>query len=194
MQLFTLYKIVQAIILMLFAISISDLRKKPGMTPLIDERLVLALKLSYPIPTLSYAYILITAKEFLPVVDLAALILNLLGVWLTARGRIDLGKSHTWTGYCSTSTSLITQGIYAWIRHPLYTGIYVFIIGVAAISLAHGTAIWAGVVLVGAIYIMIMLAISARRETMFLIERFGTEFEEYRNQVHAFLPLRKYES
>lgn len=189
---FTAYKIFQIFVLALFAVSISDLRKKPGMTPLIDRRLVLALKLFYLVPTLAYAYILITAQEFLPAIDLVALIFNLLGVGLTILAKLHLGNSHTWTGYCSNCTNMITRGIYAWIRHPLYTGIGVFIIGVVTISIAHGTFIWAGVVSIGAIYILIMLTASARRETIFLTEKFGPEFVEYRRQVHACFPLRKY--
>lgn len=189
---FTVYKIFQMFVLTLFAASISDLRKKPGMTPLIDRRLVLALKLFYLVPTLSYAYILITAQEFLPAIDLVALIFNLMGVGLTILAKLHLGNSHTWAGYCSDCTSLITRGIYAWIRHPLYTGIGVFIIGVVTISIAHGTLIWAGTVSVGAAYILIMLTVSARRETRFLAEKFGPEFVEYQRQVHACFPLRKY--
>lgn len=41
----------------------------------------------------------------------------------------QLGASHTWMGYCIESPTLVTSGIYAYLCHPLYAGVYLFEVG-----------------------------------------------------------------
>ena len=89
---------------------------------------IIAIKLCYPVPILTYGYILWT-MDSLRALDAAALALTAAGTMLVARAKIDLGYSHTWAGYSRSGTRLVTYGIYAWMRHPLYVGIAVAIAG-----------------------------------------------------------------
>ncbi len=184
----SVYRIAQILILVVFAIFISDFRRKPNMVPLIDRWLTLLMKLSYPIPTAINFYVLFTLDHLYPV-DFLALVLNALGVFLVVRAKRDLGAWHTWTGYGSTQTQLVRSGIYGVMRHPLYAGISLFIAGSLTLAATH--AIWYLVVAMAVTlgYIMAFLAVAAQREDRLLQGQFGQEFLAYRAQVHAFLPV-----
>lgn len=184
----SVYRIAQILILAVFAIFISDFRRKPNMVPLIDRRLTLLMKLSYPIPTVINFYVLFT-MDCLYLVDFVSLVLNALGAFLVVRAKRDLGAWHTWTGYGSTQTQLVRNGVYGVMRHPLYAGIYLFITGSLTLAAAH--AAWYLVVLMAVTlgYIMAFLAVAARREDRLLEQQFAQEFQTYRAQVHAFWPI-----
>lgn len=183
------YRIIQILILVVFAVFISDHRRKPDMIPLIDRRLTLLMKLSYPIPTAINFYVLFTLDRLYPV-DLVAVALNALGAFLVVRAKRDLGQYHTWTGYGAMHTQLVRHSIYGLIRHPLYTGIYLFIVGSLILALAHAAWYLVAIMAVTLGYIMAFLAAAARREDRFLQQQFGQEYLAYQAQVHAFLPVR----
>ena len=196
----TMFKIGQFLVLFTFLAFISDIRKKEGMTPLVNSKLILAMKLCYLILLCSYAYMLITMDMLSPL-DFIALAVTSLGTFLVVKAKMDLRRHHTWAGYRFKTTKLVTEGIYAFIRHPLYTGVYIFILGGLSIGIARlgglSTSIlrepWVltniGLTLV---YIMALLPIIATRESKLLAREFGQEFLAYKERVHAFLPLRKF--
>ncbi len=183
------YRVFQVLILAIFAIFISDFRRKPDMIPLIDRRLTLLMKLSYPIPTAINFYVLFTLERLYPV-DFLSLAFNAVGAFLVVRAKRDLGERHTWTGYGAAHTQLVRHGIYGLIRHPLYTGIYLFIMGSLTLAIAHAPWFLALIMAVTLGYIMAFLIVAARREDRLLREQFGQEYLAYQAQVHAFLPVR----
>lgn len=183
------YRIIQILILVIFAAFISDLRRKPNMAPLIDPRLTLLSKLAYPIPTVINFYVLFTLDRLYPV-DFFALLLNALGTFLVVQAKRDLGAQHTWAGYGSTQTQLVRHGIYGLIRHPLYTGIYLFIMGSLVLAAMHAPWFLVVIMAVTLGYIMVFLAAAARREERLLAQQFGEAYRAYQAQVQAFLPLR----
>jgi protein-S-isoprenylcysteine O-methyltransferase Ste14 len=85
----------------------------------------------------------------------------------------------------------MTKGVYAFIRHPIYTGIYIFIFGGLLASIPRVNWFLITIGLTAVTFIMSLLPIIAARETEFLVRRFGEDFVRYRNQVHPFFPLRK---
>jgi protein-S-isoprenylcysteine O-methyltransferase Ste14 len=91
------------------------------------------------------------------------------------------------------STKLIVKGVYSYIRHPLYTGASLFLLGSLLTMVAHLTWCVSLVVVAASVFVMCSLAITARRETRILAATFGAEFLSYKKRVHAFLPLHKYE-
>lgn len=190
MSFLSIYRILQILILAVFAAFISDFRRKPNMAPLIDRRLTLLMKLSYPIPTAINFYVLFTLDRLIPV-DWLSLALNALGAFLVVRAKRDLGAWHTWTGYGSTQTQLVRRGVYGVMRHPLYTGIYLFIAGSLTLAAAHAAWYWVVLMAVTLGYIMAFLAVAARREDRLLRQQFGAAHAAYQAQVHAFLPLRR---
>ncbi len=187
-----LFKLVQFGVLFIFAVVISDIRKKRGMVPLINGKMTLALKFICLVPITVYGYTFFTL-DWLSNFDFVAFALTFLGTLLAAKAKRDLGQSHTWTGYHFKKTKLVVKGIYAYIRHPIYVGVYVFVFGSISTLIAHAPLLLTTIFLATSVYVMLFLAASASLETKFLVQEFGADFLKYKNQVHPFLPVRKYE-
>ncbi len=185
------YQIAQFSLLVAFSVVISDFRKKKNMEAFGRRGFLVVLKLMYLVPLAIYGWSLANLAE-LAAYDAIALVLAASGTYLAVRGKIDLGKEHAWTGYRRHGTQVITTGIYSWVRNPIYSGIFAFIIGGACTVLPRITLplFIAGCVTV--IYIVAFLALSARRESAHLTVAFGEEYEDYKQQVHSFLPIKRY--
>lgn len=187
----TVYKVVQWLIFGVFIVFISDHRKKNPATPLIDKRFIVLMKLCYPITCIIHGYVITTIPE-VRWPDLVALGCAAMGTTLIVRSKIDLGRYHAWTGYFADAPGFVMHGIYAYLRHPLYAGINLFIAGDLLIMSSHAS--WQLTLVMAAVlsYIMAFTTLSAMRETRQLAVKFGAPFEVYRRQVHPFLPLRKF--
>ena len=89
---------------------------------------------------------------------------------LRKEGRIPNGG-----GYCS-STILVTSGIYSLIRHPMYTGWILFIIGLSFIS-QHWLSIIIGILMTILIYLAMI------GEETNTIRKFGDPYKQYMQSV-----------
>jgi len=185
------FQFCQAVVALTFAVFISDFKRKAGMVPLISEKWTYVLKLVLLAPLLVYAYALLTLNALSPI-DLAGFGLTFLGTALVVKAKWDLSRNHTWVGFCMDAPKLVAHGIYSYIRHPLYAGVYLFVSGLTLTVALRAS--WYLVVPVGLalVYILSFLAVSASRETKRLEKKLGREFTEYKKQVHFCLPLRKY--
>jgi protein-S-isoprenylcysteine O-methyltransferase Ste14 len=76
---------------------------------------------------------------------------------------------------------LIRKGPYAYVRHPIYTGILVAAIGTAIV-----VGEWRGVFAI--VLAAIGLWFKAKREERFLTTEFGDRYVEYRQNTGALLP------
>ncbi len=190
-----LFKMAQLGVLAVLTVFISDFRQKKGMVPLVGEKWTSLLKITYLIPLAAYVDILLSMRSVAPL-DYAALAMTLLGTFLVVRSRRDLAAGHTWSGYRMEAEAFTARGIYAWIRHPLYAGIFVVVSGslcsiLPRIDLSLSLALPVAA-LVCISYVLCFLVFTARRETVLLLERFGAPFRRYRESVHPFLPLKRY--
>jgi len=81
--------------------------------------------------------------------------------------------------------TLITDGPYRWIRHPMYTAFYVLHIAVFFL-----TANWFIVVtwLAG---LTVIILLRVRREEAMMIERFGEQYVSYMARTGRFIPTAK---
>jgi len=116
-----------------------------------------------------------------PAVWGAGLLVTVLGIGFSIWARLSLGSN--WSGAVTLKDDhqLIRQGPYRWIRHPIYTGILMGMIGTAMIK-GHLRG-WLGfVVVLGTFYF------KARREERFLRKEFGEGFEEHTRDTGMFLP------
>jgi protein-S-isoprenylcysteine O-methyltransferase Ste14 len=77
--------------------------------------------------------------------------------------------------------ALITEGPYRWVRHPMYTALFSFFVGLALIS-----ASWLIVILVVAA-ILVLYARIGKEETM-MSEQFGDEYCAYMQRTGRLLP------
>lgn len=78
--------------------------------------------------------------------------------------------------------SLVTTGLYRFVRHPQYTGLFIGLFG-------EGVVHWPTIFSV-AIFPVIVLAyyLLARREEKKVIEQFGDEYRVYQTRVPMFVP------
>lgn len=112
---------------------------------------------------------------------LALLIFEIWVFWLVKR---DLGLARLAGKFeLSGGGEMISQGIYARLRHPRYVGSFLAILG--ACLLAGKPAMWLAAV---AWLILILIAIAFEEHE--LHARFGRAYEEYRRRVPRFLPRR----
>lgn len=111
---------------------------------------------------------------------LLALLLGLAGAWFGIAGVIRLGRSRTAYPRPLEECQLVTDGIYGWVRHPLYTS-------VLALSLAWSAgwgSVAASIVTVGEGFFFLT---KAKREEAWLRERFD-DYEAYSRKVKRFVP------
>ena len=188
-----IFQVLALACLAVFTLFISDFRNKKGMLPLLNKKIVSIIKYSYFIPVFIYVYVILNLESIF-MSSYMGLLLTVSGAFLVAKAKIDLGIYHTWAGHILSSTRIVTHGIYALIRHPLYTGIVVFILGGIVVAINNNPFSFSTSVIIIALLItmILFLALSATRESIFLHKIFGDIFVEYKNQVHAFLPIRKY--
>lgn len=113
------------------------------------------------------------------------------GVALLAAGlafavwaRVHLGRN--WSGSITVKEGheLIRSGPYAWVRHPIYTGLITAVLGTA---IASGTLRAA----LGFLIILIALLRKLRTEERFMQETFPGEYPGYRAAVPALIPFTK---
>lgn len=75
---------------------------------------------------------------------------------------------------------LSTGGLNAWVRHPLYSGAFLLLWGLAASPLGAATAAW------GSLYLLIGSRFEERR----LLRQYGAAYAAYRARVPAFIPWK----
>jgi len=103
-----------------------------------------------------------------------------LGAWIGLKGKADLGKNRITRPQPRPDGELVTGGIYAFIRHPLYASL--ILLGFAWALIWRSWPVL-GLALVQAIF----LDAKARCEERYLIARFGG-YADYRRRVKRFIP------
>ena len=115
------------------------------------------------------------------VVQYLGVLLLLLGFGFAVWARFILGRN--WSGIAAVKEghTLITRGPYAWVRHPIYTGILLALLG---------TAVTLGTVLnfVEVLVVGFALWLKLRTEEKFMFETFGEQYTVYRQHVKALIP------
>ena len=123
-------------------------------------------------------------RRFLP----ASPLLGIFGVVLTAAGvafaiwaRAHLGKY--WSGDVAIRQEhrLIRTGPYKFIRHPIYAGMLLALIGTVMVIGEYRAIVGFGVILLGFVN-------KARKEESFLRAQFGAGFEEHKRLTGFFFP------
>jgi len=126
----------------------------------------------------------ILARRFVPELPGAiwfGVALTAIGVGLAIWARWNLGRNWSDKVVLKVDHELIRSGPYAYLRHPIYTGV---LLAVAGTALAIGE--WRGVaalVLLGTNYY-----VKATREEKILASNFGEAFAEHKRRTGFFLP------
>jgi protein-S-isoprenylcysteine O-methyltransferase Ste14 len=103
------------------------------------------------------------------------------GLAFGAWARDVLGRSWSSGAVIQRDHRLVTDGPYAYLRHPLYTGLIVALAGTTLVSGAYGAVL--GWVLLTSVFRM-----KARREERLLGEEFGPVYSEYSLRTGRLLP------
>ena len=115
--------------------------------------------------------------------------LKYFGIALTAAGhgysvwaRLHLGKYWSGTVALKEGHRLIATGPYAYVRHPIYTGLFLAVIGTVLAA-----ATWAAVA--GFIVMLAAHYIKWKREEKLMIQEFGQEYRDYMSKTKAIVPF-----
>jgi len=108
--------------------------------------------------------------------------LTVLGLALAVWARLHLGRYWSAAVGSKAEHRLIETGPYARIRHPIYSGI-----GLAVLGSAFADGIlraW-----LGALLVIGALILKSRREEAWLTQEFGSAYADYRRRAWALVPL-----
>jgi protein-S-isoprenylcysteine O-methyltransferase Ste14 len=124
------------------------------------------------------------ARRFVPdeaATQIVGLGITLLGFALVLWARRSLGRYWSDKIVIKLDHQLVQNGPYAYVRHPIYTGL---LLAVAGTALAMG--VWRGVLALS--LLSVMYAVKARKEERLLASTFGEMFDGYRRQTGLLIP------
>ncbi len=104
------------------------------------------------------------------------------GLWLFHRSHVDLGTNWSQTLEVRENHSLVTEGVYRRVRHPMYLSLLVFTAGQALVLPNYVAGPCPGVAMV------LLLALRVSREERMMVEEFGEEYEVYRKKSKRLIP------
>ena len=115
-------------------------------------------------------------------VQVAGLVVIVAGLSLFNRTHVDIGRNWSSTLQIVEGQELITSGIYARVRHPMYLSLILFALGQVLLI----PNLFAGVAsLIGC---SVLAGLRIRAEDAMLRERFGRAYEEYAARTPALVP------
>jgi len=103
------------------------------------------------------------------------------GAILAFAARAAIGRNWGSPGKRKTNTELVTHGPYSFIRHPIYAGMLLMMVG-TAIGLAP---MWWLVAIAAGIYFVT----SARAEESYMTERFPDAYPAYKARTRMLIPF-----
>jgi protein-S-isoprenylcysteine O-methyltransferase Ste14 len=115
-------------------------------------------------------------------VDLIALALLYGGLAFAVWARVHLGGNWSGSVTIKAGHELVSSGPYAWVRHPIYTGLLAAALGTAIASATLRAAL-------GFVIISVALLRKLHKEEAFMRETFPHEYPRYCAQVPALLPF-----
>jgi len=108
--------------------------------------------------------------------------LTIAGLGLTTWARAALGANWSGTVSVKAGHQLVRTGPYRWIRHPMYGGVLVALLGTAlAFGLAHDVA--------GLLIAVLALTYKLRIEERWMARAFGNDYAAYRAATQALVPF-----
>ena len=123
-------------------------------------------------------------RRFVPLaygVQVAGIVVTFAGVALAIWARIVLGQNWSARVTRKIGHELMRTGPYAFIRHPIYSGLSLAVIGTAVF-----TGQWRG--LVALVLVVTAESFKAKREEQFMLAEFGEQYREYQQQTGFLIP------
>jgi protein-S-isoprenylcysteine O-methyltransferase Ste14 len=117
----------------------------------------------------------------IPVVAGIGFALTLAGLAIALWARVHLGQNWSDKVILSEGHQLIRSGPYAYMRHPIYSGVLLGVLGTAVVL-----GEWRGVL--AFVILLTNYSIKARKEEQILATHFGDEFREHLTSAGFLLP------
>jgi len=117
-----------------------------------------------------------------PVFFVIGLVITLTGLAFAIWARVHLGKNWSGLPTIRQDHTLVRTGPYRYVRHPIYSGLTLALVG-TAIGIGY-LAIFFGVILV-----FVLFLIKSHLEEQFLLEEFGEQYEQYKREVKSIIPF-----
>lgn len=111
----------------------------------------------------------------------AAMIQMFIGIGVVIVGLTLVFRGWNLVYKAQREDTLVTQGVYRYMRHPQYTGIFLALFG----QLIHWPTLPTLVLFPFIVWLYYRLA---RKEEMTMLEKFGKEYERYMKQAPMFFP------
>ena len=115
-----------------------------------------------------------------PLWGIIGTLITLVGVGTAISARFSLGRNWGMPMTQRAEPELVTSGIYAYVRHPIYTG---FILGMIGAAIGE-SIVWLIPLVVSAPYFLF----SARREEKRMLDLFPDQYPAYRARTRRFIP------
>lgn len=117
----------------------------------------------------------------LPALDYAGLVASVAGLGIAAWARVHLGKNWSDKAVIQAGHQLIRTGPYAHVRHPIYSGVLLGVLGTAVV-----VGEWRGAI--AFLLLLTNYAIKAKKEDRLLAKNFGDDFVLHEKRAGFLLP------
>jgi protein-S-isoprenylcysteine O-methyltransferase Ste14 len=159
-----------------------------------QQRLKISQAMTYMLPTAVGAYLCLSRSGVLSRVGLwrpsipplpwlmwLGAALTLAGLLFAVWARLYLGKN--WSGMVTVKHDheLIRSGPYRFVRHPIYSGILLALVG----TVICRRNVWG---FLGVAIVWLGLWMKSRREERFMVETFGPQYHDYRRTTGGIVP------
>jgi len=108
-------------------------------------------------------------------------VLCALGVGLAIWARVYLGRNWDMAMSRKENPDMVTTGPYAYVRHPIYAGFLLAMLG----SAIGQSVIWLVMLIVTGVY----FTFAARREEMNMLEQFPEQYRTYKERTKMLVPF-----
>ena len=111
---------------------------------------------------------------------IVAILLMVAGIFVWYKGAFGSNMDES-----ITENRLMTEGIYSWVRNPMYSGWWIFMIGL--ILLLHN----AWLLVIPVINWGIMTVVLKNTEEKWLLDLYEKEYEDYKKRVNRCIPYKR---
>jgi len=157
--------------------------KREPLAVALSSRLTLWIAVFLVLTTFAQKYYPFGAS-FLPssfITAYTGLAVGLCGIFFAIWARITLGGNWSADAVLKKGQSLVKNGPYGIVRHPIYTGITIGIVGSA---IAENTVTG----LIAIFFVLLFSYFRIKDEEKLMTEKFGSDYADYAKKVKAFVP------